>query len=67
MLTVELRINGALISHVYGRQVEGPDENGEHLYDCEIYRVESGEVRNVSVRHNRGDGLEALVTRILSA
>jgi hypothetical protein len=63
MFTVEIRINSALIAHVYGRNVG--ETNGVSIYDCEYYEADTRKVRNVTVRHKRDDGIRRLVRTIL--
>jgi hypothetical protein len=67
MFTVEIRINGSLINHIYGHN-EGPSrtKNGEDAYRYELYEVESRKMTNGTVSHNRGNGINALVVAILT-
>lgn len=68
MFTVEVRINGSLISHIYGHN-EGPSPTGkfqEDVYTYELYEVESRNVRNGQVTHYRPNGINALIGMILS-
>ena len=69
MFTVEIRINGSLVSHIYGVNVTDshPINNGKgDRYDCQVYDVEKRASRDVSVRHHRRDGINALVAKILN-
>lgn len=64
MFTVELKVNGALVSHVYGHNAEDlPD--GRCLYDYEYYEVAKRKVKRGKVKHHRMDGLPCLVAAIL--
>lgn len=67
MFTVEIKINGTLINHIYGHN-EGPAKGGkfqEDKYRYELYQVETKGVRNGTVTHYRPDGINALVVAIL--
>ena len=64
MLSVELKINGMLIYHIYARNVSSKDF-GECNYLYEFYEIESREVKNGEVSHFRQDGLSKLVAKIL--
>lgn len=69
MFTVEIRINGSLVSHIYGVNVTHEcavnDSKGD-CYECQVYDVEKRASRDVSVRHHRRDGINALVAKILN-
>lgn len=65
MFTVEIRINGTLISHIYGRNI-APLPNGKSRYEYEYYEAESRKVQTGTVEHRREDGLRSLVTEILN-
>lgn len=68
MFTVEIRINGSLINHIYGHN-EGPSSTGkyqEDLYSYELYEVDSRNVRNGQVAHYRPDGINSLLVKILN-
>jgi hypothetical protein len=68
MFTIEIKINGSMIGHIYGHN-EGlaPEGKGETVYRWEYYRTESRELQNGTALHKRGDGIEALVCKILEA
>lgn len=65
MFTFEIRINGSLVGHIYGRN-KGAVGNGEHCYDYEHYEPEKRVVRPGTVRHAQKDGINKLVARILA-
>jgi hypothetical protein len=65
MFTVEIKINGTLINHIYGRN-EGPSHDGlGDQYRYELYEVETRQVNNGRVTHKRSDGINKLVAAIL--
>lgn len=68
MFTVEIRINGSLVSHIYGlntTHLHGFDPDHGDCYECQVYDVEKRASRDVSVRHHREDGINALVAKII--
>ena len=78
MLTVEMKINGKLISHMYIVNVTdqvnppvpvhmGPRDLRLDHYEVEFYRVGEGKVMRTTVQHARGDGAEVLVSKSISA
>lgn len=65
MLSVEVRINGEMIVHIYGHN-EGP--LGEyHKYTYQVYKVDTTEVFKGETLHKREDGLLKLVELILGS
>ena len=65
MFTVEIKINGSLINHIYGHN-EGPAPVGlGDQYRYELYEVEKRDVKNGRVTHKRSDGINKLVAAIL--
>jgi len=64
MFTVEIRINGAMIAHIYGRNI-APLPNGKTRYEYEYYEAETHKVQNGCVEHLREDGIVPLVSSIL--
>ena len=64
MFTVEIRINGTLISHIHGHN-EMEVVDGKDRYSFEHYAVESRKVKRGEVWHDRNDGIDALVAKIL--
>lgn len=66
MFTVEIKINGSLIGHIYGHnEGDSPDGKGDK-YRYEYYEPETREVRNGNVVHRRSDGIRKLVAAILN-
>ncbi|MDO8640252.1 MAG: hypothetical protein Q7R33_01800 [Nitrosarchaeum sp.] len=72
MITVEIKVNGCLIEHIYAKNiahVSDTDGGPENLYDYEIYRVskgqKTGEIISGSLTHLYEDGAEVLVQKIL--
>lgn len=68
MLTVELKVNGTMVGHIYARNVTGTKHlgNQNHLYHWEYYRPEQRTLRQGTVTHVRDDGIEQLISIILS-
>ena len=66
MFTIEIKINGAMIGHIYGHN-EGldPEGSGDTTYKWEYYRVESRKLEHGKVLHNRDCGIESLICKIL--
>lgn len=65
MFTFEVRINGSLISHVYGRNV-GPDDDGKTRYAYEYYEAESRKVSSGHVAYRSEEGIRGLLVTILN-
>lgn len=63
MFTVEIKINGALIGHVYARNLDA--DAYESTYHVEYYKPESRKVRKFKVKHKRSDRAEKLLALIL--
>ncbi len=64
MFTVDIRVNGVLVSHVHGENVEML-KDGSALYHYEIRNIQSREVRKGELVHDRSKGIGALVSKIL--
>jgi hypothetical protein len=65
MFTIEVKINGSLISHIYGRNIgDGPDGASQYAY--EYYEPEIRKVVKGEVFHARGEGIRSLVQKILA-
>ena len=64
MFTFEIKINGALIGHIYGHN-EGSTPRGDR-YTYEYYEVEKRKVVNGEVIHRRELGIRPLLIAILS-
>ena len=65
MFTIEVRINGSLISHVYGRNTGTTPDKGD-AYEYELYTPESRAVVKGVVHHRREEGINALAGKILT-
>lgn len=66
MFTVEIRINGTLINHIYGRNMGSTQDGyGPDKYSYEMYMPESRGVKRGEVLHEREDGIQKLVRLIL--
>ena len=63
MFTTEIRMNGTLLAHVYGRNVGRDGE--ETLYTYEYYETESRQVRTGEVKHVCEEGIRKLIILIL--
>lgn len=63
MFTFEIRINGSLIAHIYGRNLGTKGPKSEYCY--EYYQVENRELVEGKVKHAREDGIETLIQVIL--
>ena len=73
MFTVEIRINGSLLihvyghnAHVYGNNTGRRDVDGLSLYNYVICRTESGKIASGVVEHRHNDGIEALIVKIMA-
>ena len=64
MFTVEIKINGSLIGHIYGHN-EGHTDKGDR-YRYEYYETETRKIVNGEVTHPRRNGIRPLITAILS-
>lgn len=65
MLTVELRVNGMLVSHLYIRRAKTDGDTS--TYSVEAYRPSDGVIWRGEVEHDRELGAEVLVHRALGA
>ena len=65
MFTIEIKINGAMIGHIYGRNVKDMG-NGQNEYDYEYYEPEQRNLKKGTVSHARSDGIRKLVNKILT-
>lgn len=64
MFTIEIKVNGALIGHIYGRNT-GEYEDGKTKYAYEYYEPEEPRIRKGHVLHQRDHGIRPLITAIL--
>lgn len=66
MFTVELKINGTMIGHIYGKNKGLASEGtGETIYEYEYYEPDGGDIARGFVLHKREDGLRHLVRLVL--
>lgn len=65
MFTIEIKINGTMIGHIYGRNL-CVQENGLSLYDYEYYEPEIPKLQRGTISHCREQGIRKLVKLILS-
>lgn len=67
MFNVEIRVNGTMIGHIYGRNITPATKQGVglDLYTWEYYKPESRTVVKGVVSHDRDAGIEKLVGKIL--
>lgn len=64
MLSVEVKVNGALVAHVYAHNVyTAPDDVA--AYEYEVYAVHGGVTRGEIEGFARGQGILKLVRDIL--
>lgn len=67
MFTVEIKVNGALIGHIHGRNLgKSCPESAEDRYGIEYYKPETRGVQEMSIDHKHADGIEKLVLAILA-
>jgi hypothetical protein len=66
MFTAEIKINGQLVTLVYGRNMGIKDLGDEIVsyYKADVYMPEKG-MEEVDLHHNRKDGINKLVANIL--
>ena len=67
MFTVEIKINGSMIIHIYGHNESETDSSGRDKYSFEYYEVETKKIQSGTIYHNRGDGICKLIELILTA
>lgn len=68
MFTMEVRINGTMICHIYGRNINhtnGKYSGDTDKYSYELYQVESKKIRKGTVFHNRSKGILVLLKKII--
>ena len=68
MFSVEVKINGILIGHLYGHNkgyMESDDLSDECLYSYEWFEPGTGkEVKRGNITHKRDDGMVKLLSKI---
>lgn len=65
MFTFEVRINGALIAHIYGQNTDQIDDDGRTIYKYEYYEVSTRNVKRGTVLHKIEDKIIPLLSAIL--
>ena len=66
MLSVEIKINGNMIGHIYARNTTPTTKAvGLNLYTSEYYKPELRSVVKGEITHEREAGIEKLVGKIL--
>lgn len=65
MFTVEIRINGTMVVHAYGRNTDKRDQDGKTIYDIEFYQPERPQLCKFPVLHDKNDGINKLVEAVL--
>ena len=63
MITVEIRINGALIQYIHAYNMS--DLGANAMYYCQIYDAEKSKATTFDLSHRRHDGCATLVEKIL--
>jgi hypothetical protein len=73
MFTIEIKINGSLIGHIYGRNTTAelycanPEKSTvEDYYKYEYYEPETRELIRGDIKHIRADGIRPLIIKILN-
>jgi hypothetical protein len=64
MFTVEIKVNGAMVGHLYGHNADMGITTAQYRY--EYHPIGHGELLLGGVEHFRPDGIEALVRKILT-
>ncbi len=68
MFTLEIRINQNLIGHIYGVNQGKTDTDGKgDYYSFSHYSPETQAVIHGKLRHQRDDGINALVIKVLQS
>lgn len=66
MFSVEIKINGVLVSHIYGHNMLMRTHEDSYIYSYELYRPGKNTLSSGTVIHSREEGIEKLVQIILS-
>lgn len=66
MFTIEIRVNGAMIGHIYGRNISHGDGGDFDDYSYEYYEPYARKLMRGKVTHKRGDGIRRLTSVILA-
>lgn len=67
MFSIEIKINGSMIAHIYGHNEGTYNSAGETQYSYELYEVNKGEkaLKYGGVEHIRNEGIFTLIKKIL--
>ena len=65
MFSVDIKINGELITHLHGRNTGDTIVPNVSKYDWHLYNAQTGVVESGIIIHHRSQGLDALVYQIL--
>lgn len=65
MFTVEIKINGTLIKHLYGHNTGEIKDNGDNKYECHLYSCEKKNITSAVFSHNPDNGINELVAKCL--
>lgn len=64
MFTIEIKINGNLIGHIYGRNMGMKGEETQYVY--EYYEPDTPKLIKGEVLHDRDAGIRPLICKILN-
>jgi hypothetical protein len=66
MFTVEIKVNGSIISCINCKNITNRNEDSdEDLYEYECYTYEKDLIKN-KIKHKRADGIHKIVGKILN-
>jgi hypothetical protein len=65
MFTVEIKINGNLITHIYGYNAQDLPKPGTCSYEVDVYKVASRKLEKFHIIHARENDIEVLIEKIL--
>lgn len=74
MFTTEIKINGSMIIHIYGRNLGCNLDHQKYIkqldtctcdYTYELYQVEDRGLIKGKITHKRSDGIKSLLIKIL--
>ena len=65
MFTVEIKINGTMIQHIYGHNEDELNDKGEDKYTYDMYDVQKHGLSQGVVWHKREGGIKELIIKIL--
>ena len=63
MFSIEIKINGSMIGHIYGRNIGNTGAKDQYIY--EYYEPELRKVISGNVNHKRSNGIRELLAVIL--